>query len=114
MFRDERQTNEACRILCKRALLEDHADEWRGEPLWTEHGPAARAIAMFDGETPLSSGERALLLTAFALWQRDETATVVNLLELDGPRLRDVGTLLTALGMGGPDAVDDWIAGHSD
>jgi len=62
MFRDDEQSARACRALMATARLEG---------LWTNEGPTLRAAELLDsGGGPLSSGERIVLLAAFAFWVR--------------------------------------------
>jgi len=66
--------------------------------LWTETGPTDEAISILRANgSPLSSGERTMLLVAFALWHGNQSLAFVELLGLDDDRLRLVASLLLAL-----------------
>jgi hypothetical protein len=101
VFRSEAQRARACRALCARARM-----PW----MWTDAGPTEQAIEIVEKNGgPLSSGERIMVLTAWAFWNGDGGATVADVVErLDGPNLRAIGGLMIALGGGGA-AVDQWL-----
>jgi hypothetical protein len=117
-FRDDRQGAAACRVLL------DRIPGTRG--LWTDSGPTPGAVELMKNDGgPLSSGERVMLLAAFALWNGDGQLSVDDLLRLDGENLQAVGSLLVAMGtpmqpldaygvpVGAPRAVhpiDEWLA----
>jgi hypothetical protein len=105
-FRDEAQHAAVCRALLARVDLGD---------LWTDAGPTARALALLaeDGGG-LSSGERTLLLAAFALWNNHRELRFAELLRhLDDDNLKTIGELLAAISRG-PDAIDAWLADWSE
>jgi hypothetical protein len=79
--------------------------------MWTASGPTDEAIALFEaGGGPLSSGERVVLLSAWAFWNSAEKATLADVVyRLDDKNLHAVATLMLALAHGGP-AIDEWIA----
>ena len=80
--------------------------------MWTAAaGPTDEAIALFEaGGGPLSSGERVVLLSAWAFWNSAEKVTLADVVyRLDDKNLRAVATLMLALADGGP-AIDEWIA----
>jgi hypothetical protein len=79
--------------------------------MWTAAGPTEEAIALFEaGGGPLSSGERVMLLAAWAFWNSAEKATLADVVyRLDDKNLRAVAALMLALAQGGP-AIDEWIA----
>ena len=101
MFRSEAQQARVCRALCERARLDG---------MWTEAGPTQAAIALLDvNGGPLSSGERIVLLAAWAVWNSDDGCRFADVLyRLDGPNLRALGTLMLAVADGGQ-AIDEWI-----
>lgn len=107
MFRDDRQIAACARVLLARVGL---------AYLWALNGPTERACEMYDasaGGGPLSSGERAMLLLAFALWNGGRHLVAADLLSLDDGNLAAVGTLLSAVAMGS-EAVDVWLHDHGE
>ena len=104
MFRDDRQLASACRALLSTAHL---------ERLWTLHGPTAEASELLEANGgPLSSGERVMLLAAWAFWNGSGGATLAEVLELDSEPAEALCFLIMAAKYGA-DAVDDWIAEHA-
>lgn len=98
MTRDDAQLS----LLC-RAILGPELAERMG---WTDR-PGKVACQYFEADGgPLSSGERVLLLTAFAFWNslRNRKATVADLFGLDRENLTRVARALHAYA-GGPEAV---------
>ena len=70
MFRSDAQLARACRALCSRAGL---------GRLWTATGPTDEAIEIFEANGgPLSSGERVMLLAAWAFWNSAEKVTLAD------------------------------------
>jgi hypothetical protein len=102
VFRSDAQLARVCGALCARVGM--------GE-LWTPDGPSDRATALLEtGGGPLSSGERVMLLVAWAVWNGDEGARFGDVIHrLDGRCLVALGTLLIAVAGGGA-AVDEWLA----
>jgi hypothetical protein len=104
MFRDRLQAARACRVLLRTLRL---------ERLWTLEAPTAEAVdllAMNGG--PLSSGERVLLLAAFALWNGDGSLKLVEVVQqLDVTPAHALCALISAL-KDGPEAVDAWLKLH--
>lgn len=99
MTRDDSQLSFLCR-----AILGPQLAERLG---WGER-PGRIAGEYFEADGgPLSSGERALLLTAFAFWNslRNRKATVADLFVLDRENLTRVARALHAFAQG-PEAVD--------
>ena len=73
----------------------------------------AIAILETDGGA-LSSGERVVLMVAWAFWNSAQQATLADIVYLLDPgNLRAVATLMLALARGGP-AIDQWIAAMDD
>jgi len=105
-FRDEAQHAAVCRALLARGALGD---------LWTDAGPTARALALLEEHgAGLGSGQRTLLLAAFALWNNSTELRFAELLRhLDDDNLNTIGNLLVALSRG-PDAIDGWLADWSE
>ena len=105
MFRDDQQLARACRALLATARL---------ERLWGDEGPTphpSELLATNGGA--LSSGERVMLLAAWALWNGSGGVTLAEMLErLDVDTAEALCFLILASKYGG-DAVDDWIAEHS-
>ena len=105
MFRDDQQLARACRALLEAAHL---------ERLWTGGGPTAEASELLavDGG-PLSSGERVMLLAAWAFWNGSGGVTLAEILErLDSEPAEALCFLIVAAKYGA-DAVDDWIAEYA-
>jgi hypothetical protein len=103
VFRDDRQLALVCRALCTRAGVPD---------AWTPDGPAGVAFAVQEGRDPLSSGQRVLVLVAWALWNGTGDLTIARLLDvLDGEHVRALAGLLVAR-VDGADAVDAWLRDH--
>jgi hypothetical protein len=102
VFRSEAQLARACRALCERARLEG---------MWTDAGPTGTAIALMEANGgPLSSGERIVLLSAWAVWNGHDGARLADVIyRLDGRNLAAIGKLLGAVASGGA-AIDAWIA----
>lgn len=103
MFRSEAQRARACRALCQKARL-----PW----MWTETGPSEQAIEIMEANGgPLSSGERVVLLAAFAFWNGHAGVSFADVIErLDSPNLRAIASLMLALDGGGAE-IDQWLAG---
>lgn len=103
MFRSEAQRARACGALCARARL-----PW----MWTDAGPTEQAIEIMEANGgPLSSGERVVILAAWAFWNGHAGVTFADVIErLDGPNLRAIAGLMAALASGGA-AIDQWLAG---
>jgi len=79
---------------------------------WTPNGPTDEALELYEtGGGLLSSGERALLLAAFALWNKDnQKLSFAGLWNaLSGRPLQALLTLLLAADAGGED-VEQWLA----
>ncbi len=104
MFRDDLQLARACRALLATVRL---------ERLWADGGPTSEATRLLrENGGPLSSGERVMLLAAWAFWNGSGGVTLAELLErLDAEPAEALCFLLLASKHGG-DAVDDWIAEH--
>ncbi len=101
MFRSEAQQARACRALCARARL---------GAMWTASRPTEEPIALYEaGGGPLSSGERIMLLVAWAFWNGAEKATLADVVNrLDERNLHAISTLMLALAHGA-EHVDAWI-----
>jgi hypothetical protein len=104
MFRDDRQLARACRALLTTARL---------ERLWTEAGPTEEASELLAADGgPLSSGERVVLLAAWAFWNGSGGLTLAEVVErLDGEPA-EVLCFLVMASKYGAEAVDDWLAEH--
>ena len=101
MFKNDEQRAVVCLALLDRIGL---------QRLWTLRGPTEEAQRLLaeDGGA-LSSGERAMLLVAWALWNGSGKLTLSELIQaMDGEHLAAVGTLLSSLRFGA-DGVDDWL-----
>jgi hypothetical protein len=58
----------------------------------------------------LSSGERVVILAAWAFWNGHDALSFADVVEcLDGPNLRAIAHLMLALDAGGA-AIDAWLA----
>lgn len=99
-FRDVRQRARVCRALLARVHLEN---------LWSEDGPSPEGLAFRNGARELSQDSRLLLMTAWALWNRTQSLTLADLLDLDGEHLCVIGELLAALTRS-PLEIDGWLA----
>ena len=101
MFRSEAQRARACTALCERAGLFG---------MWTSSGPSDEATALFEaGGGPLSSGERVVLLAAWAFWNSAETVPLADVIyRLDEKNTCAIATLMIAVVQGGH-AIDAWI-----
>ncbi len=104
MFRDDSQLASACRVLLAMVRL---------ERLWNDHGPTSEATDLLEADGgPLSSGERVMLLAAWAFWNGAGGLTIAEVLErLDGESVEALCFLVMASKCGA-DAVDDWLAEH--
>jgi len=104
MFRDDEQSARACRALMATARLEG---------LWTNEGPTLRAAELLDaGGGPLSSGERIVLLAAFAFWNGRGGLRLADVIESLDPRPSEAICSLVIAVKRGAAGVDDWIAEH--
>ncbi len=101
MFRSEAQLARVCRALCERVRLDG---------MWTDAGPTETAIALMEANGgPLSSGERIVLLAAWAVWNGHDGARFADVIyRLDGRNLVALGTLLVAVASSGA-AIDTWL-----
>jgi hypothetical protein len=104
MLRDDLQLARACRALLATVRL---------NRLWPDAGPTPEASRLLQANGgPLSSGERVMLLAAWAFWNGSGGVTLAEILEcLDAERAEALCFLVLASKYGG-DAVDDWIAEH--
>jgi len=78
--------------------------------MWTAEGPTDEAIALFEaGGGPLSSGERIMLMVAWAFWNGAEQSKLADVIHrLDETNLHAISTLMLALAHGA-EHVDAWI-----
>lgn len=104
MFRDDQQLARACRALLARVGLAE---------LWTSSGPTPRALDLLEHDGgPLSSGERIVLLAAFAFWNGSGGLRLAELIEsLDASHCDALCALVVAAKYGA-DAIDEWLAEH--
>lgn len=102
MFRDELQTSRALRVLLDTIHL-GH--------LWTDEGPTARAVELLEQDGGvLSSGERTMILAAWAIWSsHGPTLRFDALLGLDTANTEALCSLLVAVKQG-PEFIEAWIA----
>jgi hypothetical protein len=102
MFRDDRQLAIACRTLLAKARL---------GRLWTADGPTDEALRLLDADGgPLSSGERIMLLAAFAFWNGSGGLRVAEIVEtLDLELAQGVCSLVIAVKHGSKH-VDSWLS----
>jgi hypothetical protein len=100
MFRSDDQLAAVCEILCARAGLGS---------LWTAAGPTERAVELVESNGgPLSSGERVMLLAAWAFWNGRGDLVLADVAHrLDSGNLAAVGSLLVALAQGEHE-IDEW------
>jgi hypothetical protein len=83
--------------------------------LWTASGPTERAIELLESNGgPLSSGERVMVLAAWAFWNSAEEAKLADVVyRLDDKNLHAVATLMLALAHGAA-AIDEWITAMNE
>jgi hypothetical protein len=101
MFRDDKQSARCCRALLAQARMAN---------LWTFDGPTPRALELLEADGgPLSSGERVVLLAAFAFWNGRGGLRLSEVVEtLDVGPTEALCSLAVAV-KGGADDVDDWL-----
>ncbi len=106
MFTNERQKARLCRAVCTPVFRD------RAGSLWTEQGPTERAWDLYDADGgALSTTERALLLTAFAIWRGTDDGPPVGLLlhRLGEPATRRLATVIALL-CGDVSEIEPWLA----
>lgn len=101
-FRDDEQAARACRALLGKVRL---------ARLWTRSGPTDHAIHLLEQDGgPLSSGERLVVLSAFALWNGRGGVRLSDIIEsLDVNMCESLFELIVAMRHGSR-FVDDWLA----
>ncbi|MCW5831344.1 MAG: hypothetical protein KIS78_02670 [Labilithrix sp.] len=105
MFRDDAQISRACRALLASVRMEH---------LWLETGPTSEAGALLDANGgPLSSGERVMLLAAWAFWNGSGGLTLAEILASLDPERAEALCFLVLATKHGANAIDDWIAEHA-
>ena len=105
MFRDDPQLALACRTLLASVRL---------ERLWTDQGPTAEATELLEADGgPLSSGERVMLLAAWACWNGSGGVTLADVLERLDAYHAEALCFLVLASKYGTDAVDDWLVEHT-
>jgi hypothetical protein len=104
MFCDDEQSARACRALLATVRL---------ERLWTADGPTPHAIELLEADGgPLSSGERVVLLAAFAFWNGRGSLRLAEVVEvLDVEPSEAICSLVVAVKQGA-DAVAEWLADY--
>lgn len=104
MFRNDEQSARACRALLAKVRLHS---------LWTNGGPTPRAVELLEADGgPLSSGERVVLLAAFAFWNGGGALRLAEIIEaLDVGPSEAICSLVVAVKYGAA-AVEDWLAEH--
>jgi hypothetical protein len=115
----ERRFGDRPRLLCRRgrtATLPFHGGQLvkaRLERLRTTNGPTPEASELLQAYgSALSSGERVMLLAAWAFWNGSGGVTLADVLErLDSATAEPLCFLVMAVKYG-TDAVDDWLAEH--
>jgi hypothetical protein len=102
MFKSDRQISRAVRVLLAPLHLGD---------LWTDDGPTDRAAELREEDgASLSSGERTMLLAAFAFWGGNApTLRFDALLALDDANTEALCSLLVVCTQGEA-AIEAWIA----
>jgi len=102
MFRNDLQTARALRVLLAPMRLGS---------LWTDEGPTARAVELLEQDGgAFSSGERTMLLAAWALWSGNSpTLRFDALLRLDNANTEALCSLLAVITQGDA-AIEAWIA----
>ena len=99
LFKNDKQRAAVCFALCAKVGLKN---------FWTEDGPSARAKELLhqDGGT-MSSGERIMFLTAWAVWNGHGKVLFADVIErLDDSNLETVGNLLVAFAN---ESIAEWI-----
>jgi hypothetical protein len=99
LFRNDKQRATVCEALCAQVGLRD---------FWTEEGPSAQAKELLKEEGgTMSSGERIMFLTAWAVWNGHGKVLFADVIErLDDTNLEAVGNLLVAFAT---DSIDEWL-----
>ena len=102
MFRDDRQVARALRVLLAPLHLGD---------LWTDTGPTDRAVELREEDgAALSSGERTMILAAWAFWNGSApTLRFDALFGLDNANTEALCSLLVVLTQDEA-AIEEWIA----
>jgi hypothetical protein len=102
-FRNEAERAAVCAALCS------HVNK-AGVTWWTEDGPTDAAVAVVEGRSGLSHGERLMVLVAWAVWNGRGSVNLSELMDtLDGRNIRAVGLLLVALAGDAPGSVARWL-----
>lgn len=101
MFRDDEQLARGCRALLAQGRL---------QYLWARRGPTDEAKALLEQDGgPLSSGERILLLAAWAFWNGSGELRLADVIErLDARPSAALCSLILAMKQGAA-AVDEWL-----
>lgn len=101
MFRSDQQLARTCRALCSLAGLGS---------LWTLEGPSPQAMTLLETDGgPLSSGERAVVLAAWNIWNGSGNVNLSDVVHrLDDRCLAALGALLVAAA-GGAGEIDRWL-----
>jgi hypothetical protein len=104
MFRNDHQLALACRALLAQARL---------ERFWTSAGPTREALELLEADGgALSSGERVMLLGAFAIWNGSGDVRLAEIIDtLDVRWARPLCSLVISA-KHGPDHVDSWLEVH--
>ena len=101
MVRDDQQLALVCNTLLATVRL---------ERLWTDQGPTAEATELLESDGgPLSSGERVMLLAAWAFWNGSGHVTLADVLERLDAGPAEALCFLVLASKYGADAVDDWL-----
>lgn len=102
MFSNDRQVARALRVLLAPLGLGD---------LWTDAGPTERAIELREADgAVLSSGERTMVLAAWAFWNGNVPSLRFDaLLGLDNANTEALCSLLVVITQGEA-AIEEWIA----
>lgn len=102
MFRDDGQLARACHALLAMVGL---------GRLWTANGPTAEASELLEANGgPLSSGERVMLLAAWAFWNGSGGLALAEILQRLDSEPTEALCFLVMSSKYGADAVDDWLA----
>jgi len=103
MWQNDQQRAAVCDRLCTEAGIR--------ERLWyvTSAEPTDAAVAVRDGRTLLSHGERLMALAAWDLWNGTGNVRIVDLVDTLDPRnLKTLAGALRAIA-NGPEAIDHWL-----
>jgi hypothetical protein len=99
-FRDSEQLARVCQAILAPVGL---------GKLWSGDGPRPESLGYRRSGTDEQPRDgRLMLMTAWAIWSRNQALSLADLLDLEDEKLRVVGELLAALSQG-PDEIEAWL-----